>query len=111
MFPTTRSIFDIVNEDGDELIDLIEDDGALMPDNQLNNNQTNLKSELEKLLNKLDDKERTIIKMYFGIDGEPMTLEAIGDEFGLTKERIRQIKSKSINKIRANAIDLFKFFE
>jgi RNA polymerase primary sigma factor len=48
--------------------------------------------------------------MYFGIDGEPMTLEAIGDEFDLTKERIRQIKSKSINKIRSNAIDLFKYF-
>jgi RNA polymerase primary sigma factor len=111
MFPTTRSIFDTINEDGDELLDLIEDDGALMPDHQLNNNQTNLKGELEKLLNRLDDKERSIIKMYFGIDGEPMTLEAIGDEFGLTKERIRQIKSKSINKIRANAIDLFKFFE
>jgi RNA polymerase primary sigma factor len=111
MFPTTRSIFDTINEDGDELLDLIEDDGALMPDHQLNNNQTNLKGELEKLLNRLDDKERSIIKMYFGIDGEPMTLEAIGDEFGLTKERIRQIKQKSLNKIRANAIDLFKFFE
>ena len=62
-------------------------------------------------LSKLDDKERAIIKMYFGIDGEAMTLEAIGDEFDLTKERIRQIKSKAINKIRANAIDLFKYFE
>jgi RNA polymerase primary sigma factor len=81
-----------------------------MPDHQLNNGQDNLKGELEKLLSKLDDKERAIIKMYFGIDGEPMTLEAIGDEFDLTKERIRQIKSKSINKIRSNAIDLFKYF-
>ena len=111
MFPTTQSIFDIINEDGDELLDIIEDDGALMPDHQLNNNQNNLKGELEKLLSKLDDKERAIIKMYFGIDGEPMTLEAIGDEFDLTKERIRQIKQKSLNKIRSNAIDLFKFFE
>lgn len=111
MFPTTQSIFDIINEDGDELLDIIEDDDALMPDHQLNNSQDNLKGELEKLLSKLDDKERAIIKMYFGIDGEAMTLEAIGDEFDLTKERIRQIKSKAINKIRANAIDLFKYFE
>jgi RNA polymerase primary sigma factor len=110
MFPTTQSIFDIINEDGDELLDIIEDDDALMPDHQLNNGQDNLKGELEKLLSKLDDKERAIIKMYFGIDGEPMTLEAIGDEFDLTKERIRQIKQKSLNKIRSNAIDLFKFF-
>lgn len=111
MFPTTQSIFDVINEDGDELLDIIEDDNALMPDYVLNNNQGNLKSELEKLLNKLDEKERQIIKMYFGIDGEPMTLEAIGDEFDLTKERIRQIKAKAINKIRSNAIDLFKYFE
>jgi RNA polymerase primary sigma factor len=110
MFPTTKSIFGAINEDGDELLDIIEDREAIMPDYQLNNNQDNLKSELEKLLNKLDDKEKSIIKMYFGIDGEPMTLEAIGDEFDLTKERIRQIKSKSLNKIRANAIDLFKYF-
>jgi RNA polymerase primary sigma factor len=110
MFPSTKSIFGAINEDGDELLDIIEDREAIMPDYQLNNNQDNLKSELEKLLNKLDDKEKSIIKMYFGIDGEPMTLEAIGDEFDLTKERIRQIKSKSLNKIRANAIDLFKYF-
>lgn len=111
VFPTTQSIYDVINDDGDELLDVIENDDAMMPDYGLNNSQSNLKVELEKLLNKLDDKERQIIKMYFGIDGEPMTLEAIGDEFGLTKERIRQIKSKSINKIRSNAIDLFKYFE
>jgi RNA polymerase primary sigma factor len=111
MFPTTQSIFGVINDEGDELLDVIEDDNALMPDYFLNNNQGNLKSELEKLLLKLDEKERQIIKMYFGIDGEPMTLEAIGDELDLTKERIRQIKQKSINKIRSNAIDLFKYFE
>lgn len=111
MFPTTQSIFDTINEEGDELLDIIQDDDALMPDHQLNNNQDNLKVELDKLLSKLDEKERSIIKMYFGIDGEPMTLEAIGEEFDLTKERIRQIKQKSLNKIRANAIDLFKYFE
>lgn len=111
MFPTTQSIFDTINEDGDELLDVIEDENTLMPDHSLNNEQNNLKTELEKLLLKLDDKERMIIKMYFGLDGEAMTLEAIGDEFDLTKERIRQIKSKAINKIRSNAIDLFKYFE
>jgi RNA polymerase primary sigma factor len=110
MFPTTQSIFDVINEDGDELLDIIEDENTLNPDNNLDNNPGNLKRELEKLLSKLDEKEREIIKMYFGIDGEPMTLEAIGDEFDLTKERIRQIKQKAINKIRSNAIHLFKYF-
>lgn len=111
MFPTTKSIFDVINEDGDELLDVLEDDNTLRPDYGVDNINNNLKGELEKLLSKLDDKERDIIKMYYGIDGDPMTLEAIGDEFGLTKERIRQIKQKGINKIRANAIDLFKFFD
>lgn len=111
MFPTTQSIFDVINEDGDELLDIIEDDNALMPDFLLNNSNDNLKVELDRLLSKLDEKERQIIKMYFGIDGEAMTLEAIGDEFDLTKERIRQIKQKAINKIRSNAMDLFKYFE
>ena len=47
--------------------------------------------------------------MYFGIDGSPMTLEQIGQEYGLTKERIRQIKEKSLRKLRSNSDNLFEF--
>ena len=43
----------------------------------------------------LNERERKIIQMYFGMDGKSMTLEQIGDEYGLTKERIRQIKEKA----------------
>ena len=47
--------------------------------------------------------------MYFGIDGSPMTLEQIGEEYSLTKERIRQIKEKSLRKLRSNSDNLFEF--
>ena len=52
-----------------------------------------------------------LMMAYFGIYGEPMTLEAIGDEFELTKERIRQIKEAAIRKIRNNVGDIFNYFE
>jgi RNA polymerase primary sigma factor len=57
----------------------------------------------------LDERERVIIESYFGIntDCEAMTLEAIGEKYGLTKERIRQIKEKAIRKLRHNAQNLF----
>ena len=49
--------------------------------------------------------------MYFGIDGNPMTLEQIGNEFSLTKERIRQIKEKSLRKLKNNCVNLFEFIQ
>ena len=70
-----------------------------------------LKSELEKTLSILSDREKKIVNMYFGIDGNPMTLEQIGDEFGLTKERIRQIKEKSLRKLKNNCVNLFEFVQ
>ena len=57
----------------------------------------------------LDEREKAIIESYFGVntDCESMTLEAIGERYGLTKERIRQIKEKAIRKLRNNAHDLY----
>jgi RNA polymerase primary sigma factor len=68
-----------------------------------------IKNELNKTLSVLDERERVIVECYFGINTnlEPMTLEAIGEKYGLTKERIRQIKEKAIRKLRHNAHDLF----
>ena len=57
----------------------------------------------------LDDRERGIIECYFGLnrDCEPMTLEAIGDRYSLTKERIRQIKEQAIRRLRHNNKELY----
>jgi RNA polymerase primary sigma factor len=69
-----------------------------------------VKNKLEETLNLLTQRERDIIKCYYGIDTqcEPMTLEAIGDKYSLTKERVRQIKEKGIRKLRHHASGLFE---
>lgn len=65
---------------------------------------TNQKYVISKLLKKLDDKGRYVMKAYYGIDQNPMTLEDIGDELGLSKERIRQIKEKSLKFLRTEIL-------
>jgi RNA polymerase primary sigma factor len=104
-FPKCLSLNETINEDGDELIELIpnnDEDDSLEIDNKV-------KNELQKTLSVLDDREKEIIQNYFGIntDLEPMTLEAIGEKYNLTKERIRQIKEKAIRKLRHNANGLY----
>jgi RNA polymerase primary sigma factor len=106
--PKCGSLNDKINEDGDEVIDLIVDDSFIRPDEDFYA-EDKLKSELKKTLSVLNDREREIINMYFGINGVPMTLEQIGDEYGLTKERIRQIKVKSLRKLQNNSFNLFNF--
>lgn len=105
-FPRCASLNDTINEEGDELIELIpsetKDENRLVVDDKIRN-------EINKTLSVLDERERVIIECYFGIntDCEPMTLEAIGEKYDLTKERIRQIKEKAIRKLRHNAHDLY----
>ena len=105
-FPRCASLNDTINEEGDELIELvpseIEEEDKLVVDERI-------KNELNKTLSVLEERERVIVENYFGIntDCEPMTLEAIGEKYSLTKERIRQIKEKAIRKLRHNAHDLY----
>ena len=106
--PTCGSLNDKINEDGDEVLDVIPDNTFIGPDEDIYSEDV-LKSQLEKTLSVLSDREKDIIKMYFGLDGQPMTLEQIGEEYGLTKERIRQVKEKSLRKLRANSENLFEF--
>jgi RNA polymerase primary sigma factor len=105
-FPKCASLNDVINDEGDELIELIsdeedEEDQFIIDDR--------LKTELEKTLSILDEREIEIIKSYFGIDTEceGMTLEAIGEKYKLTKERIRQIKEKAIRKLKHNSQRLY----
>jgi RNA polymerase primary sigma factor len=57
----------------------------------------------------LDNRERIIIEDYFGLSGNNRTLEDIGTDFGLTKERVRQIKEKSLRKLRNESSTLFDY--
>jgi RNA polymerase primary sigma factor len=68
-----------------------------------------LKNELENILSTLSTRERNIIELYFGLNGSALTLEEIGDEYGLTKERIRQVKAKALRKLRYKSLNLFKY--
>lgn len=106
--PTCGSLNDKINEDGDEVMDVISDDTFSRPDEDIYTDEV-LKEELDKTLSILSQRERDIIDMYFGINGTSMTLEQIGDVYGLTKERIRQIKSKALRKVRSNCSNLLDF--
>ena len=99
---------DKINEEGDELHELIEDISFKQDDNYYSMD-ADVKIELDKILSVLDEREREIIECYFGvnIEGEPMTLETIGERFKLSKERIRQIKEKAIRKLRHNVHGLY----
>jgi len=106
-YPVCASLNKAINEDGDELIEVIPDATFEGPDS-LNLQPDLIKTELTKTLDILDDRERDIVECYFGInrEHEAMTLEAIGDKYDLTKERIRQIKEKAIRKLRYNVDNL-----
>jgi len=108
--PSCSSLSAPINEEGDELSSLLKDDIFDSPD-KMNEKEDTLKYQLEMVMSKLSYREKEIVNCYFGIYGEPMTLEAIGEEFDLTKERIRQIKEATIRKIRNNVGDLFNYFE
>ena len=57
----------------------------------------------------LDDRERSIVEEYYGLAGTPRTLEDIGGDFSLTKERVRQIKEKALRKLRNESSTLFDY--
>jgi len=108
--PTCGSLNKQINEDGDELSVLIKDDTFDSPDSGLDENDT-LSGKLTWVMSYLSPREREIVNCYFGIYGSPMTLEAIGEELELTKERIRQIKESAIRKIRNNVGDIFDYMD
>jgi RNA polymerase primary sigma factor len=110
-FASLPSIIDLdmnINEDGDTLVDVIQNHDAEAPDSVFNTKDI-LKDKLLNLLNVLDDREKSIIGDYFGLTGTPRTLEDIGSDFNLTKERVRQIKEKSLRKLRNNCSELFDY--
>ena len=79
--------------------DFIEDERALAPEQAAD--QTMLREHLEEILSTLSEREKRVIELRFGlIDGVPKTLEDVGKEFDVTRERIRQIEAKAIRKLR-----------
>ena len=89
-----------LGEDGDsEFGDLIEDSEAIVPADAVS--FTLLQEQLDSVLDTLSDRESGVVKMRFGLtDGQPKTLDEIGKVYGVTRERIRQIESKTMSKLR-----------
>ncbi|MDD2995908.1 MAG: RNA polymerase sigma factor RpoD/SigA [Paludibacter sp.] len=88
-----------VEGEDNSLLDVMVNDDSPNADRALINES--LSKEIERVLaHTLSDRERDIVKKFFGIGVPEMTLEEIGDEFGLTRERVRQIKEKAIRKLR-----------
>jgi len=97
-----------INEDGDTLVDIVRNDQADMPD-EVFDSKDELKRQLHSLLNVLDDREKVIVGDYYGLTGTPRTLEDIGGDFNLTKERVRQIKEKALRKLRNDSSILYDY--
>lgn len=90
-----------VEGEDNSLLDVLENNSMPGTDTHLEYADS-LRREIERSLSTLTDRQCDVIKLYFGIGVEhPMSLEDIGDKFGLTRERVRQIKDKAINKLRA----------
>lgn len=90
----------VAGEDN-SLLDVLENSATPKTDQELEYLES-LRREIERSLSTLTDRQKDVIKLYFGIGVEhPMSLEDIGDRFGLTRERVRQIKDKAINKLRS----------
>lgn len=89
----------IGEEEDSQLGDFIEDSQAIVPPDAASFSM--LREQLTQVLDSLADRERKVIELRFGlVDGHPRTLEEVGREFGVTRERIRQIESKTLAKLR-----------
>ena len=106
--PYTVNLDNPLNEEGDTLIDVITNPHADLADAGLSSEET-IKEKLFEMLNVLDQRERVIIEDYFGLSGNTRTLEDIGSDLSLTKERVRQIKEKALRKLRNETGSLFDY--
>ena len=87
------------DEEGNTMYDVMLNEDSPLPDEELMD--SSLRQEIERSLATLGEREAEILRYYFGLKGyQQHTLEEIGDEFGLTRERVRQIKEKAIKKLK-----------
>jgi len=106
--PYTINFDSPLNEEGDTLLDVLSNPNAELADSNLSTEET-LKEKLLGMLDVLDEREKIIIEDYFGLSGTNRTLEDIGNDFDLTKERVRQIKEKALRKLRNETAVLFEY--
>ena len=95
----------VPGEDG-QLLDYLSDQFSPGPDEEVYEDA--LKRSIDEALGTLTERESRVLRLYFGLgDAEPMTLEQIGEKFGITRERVRQIKEKALLRLRHQSRALF----
>lgn len=97
-----------INEDGDQLIDIIPNKDAERPD-AIMDSPEEMKKKVAAMLSVLDEREKTIIERTYGLTGVESNLEDLGEEYGCTKERIRQLRDKAIKKLRNESFGLLNY--
>ncbi len=97
-----------VDGEDNSLLDVLPNTDSPMADSTLN--QESLSKEVNRALDQLSARERDILKMFFGIGCQEMTLEEIGAKFDLTRERVRQIKEKAIRRLKGQKSKLLKAY-
>lgn len=97
-----------VDGEDNSLLDVLPNEDSPMADQSLN--QESLSKEVNRALEQLSPRERDILKMFFGIGCQEMTLEEIGATFDLTRERVRQIKEKAIRRLKGQKSKLLKAY-
>jgi RNA polymerase primary sigma factor len=105
IYNQNESLNKIISENGVESIDLVSSE----EETEKYEVTDSIKASIKKVLDVLDERERDIIVSYYGLNynTDSMTLEAIGEKYSLTKERIRQIKQNSLRKLRYNSNELY----
>jgi len=106
--PSTLELDRNINDEGDTLLDIIANEDSMRPDHSFHTKDM-LKDKLYSIMKNLDEREKVIIEDYFGMSGTARTLEDIGNDFNLTKERVRQIKEKALRKLRNESSVLFDY--
>ncbi|RLD51825.1 MAG: RNA polymerase subunit sigma [Bacteroidetes bacterium] len=89
------------DSDSNRLVDIMENEGIDPSDNMLM--KESLLKEIERALSTLPEREAIIIKHFFGVNGEELSLREIGEELGLTRERVRQLKERALRKLRKSS--------
>ncbi len=87
-----------VSGEDNRLLDVLPNEQQPSPDSELI--RESLRVDVQQVLTTLHDREAEVIRLYFGLDGQCLTLEEIGEKFNLTRERVRQIKEKAIRRLR-----------
>jgi RNA polymerase primary sigma factor len=108
VLPYCVNLSEKINEDGDTLIDIIKNNDTNNPENFYKTPEE-IRQNINLILSVLDEREKIIIEKSYGLGGVEINLEDLGEEFGCTKERIRQIRDRALKKLRNDSYGFLNY--